>query len=468
MDQAVLERDLVARYYDEIQRLIAEDFLVDAIERTFDFVRDLIPSEEVAAELRKEVTLISGRHARLRGALRTGRQHNETANDVAAALMELVEQVARSARLREQYTLRQSAASAKAVAALSASIADTLAANSADQMRRLYLQAWRRQEPRRAVITARGVSHSYRGRFTLGPLDFELHAGEITGVVGMNASGKTTLIRLILGELQPNAGELGYDGLPGARKNDWRTVRGHIGYVPQLPGRWPGRLRHNLQHMAAANGILGRENLERVNTYIHRYGLLPYQDASWSEISGGFKIRFELVRALLTAPKVLILDEPLAYLDIITQQTFLHDVTTIARSLEMPIPVLVTSQHLYEIEAIADRMIILDDGRCLFSGPMGELPGNPMHEIFEISAQLDKSTLLERLRPAGLDDLERTATGWILIFRKVDDRATLAKAVLEATGNQFEYIRDITRSTRALFRNRRDDFDASVKLDKVS
>jgi ABC-2 type transport system ATP-binding protein len=306
VDQAVLERDLVARYYDEIQRLIAEDFLIDAIERTFDFVRDLVPSQKAATELRKEATLISGRHARLRGALRTGRQADETLNDVAAALMELVEHVAHSARLREQYALKESTIAAKMFEELTATIIDTSATNcTVDEVRRLYLKAWRGQESRQSVIRARGVSHSYnRGRFTLGPLDFELNAGEITGVVGMNASGKTTLIRMILGELPPNAGEIAYNGLPGVRMGDCRTIRTHIGYVSQLPNRWPGRLRHNLQHMAAAHGILGRDNLERVDTYVHRYGLLPYQEANWSEISGGFKIRFELVRALLTEPRV--------------------------------------------------------------------------------------------------------------------------------------------------------------------
>ncbi len=89
-----------------------------------------------------------------------------------------------------------------------------------------------------------------------------------------------------------------------------------------------------------------------------RYGLQEYQNAQWDEISGGYKIRFELARALVAQPKLLLLDEPLAYLDVITRQRFLIDLRAIASSLENPIPIVVTSQHLYEIEAIADQLVI--------------------------------------------------------------------------------------------------------------
>jgi ABC-type multidrug transport system ATPase subunit len=304
-----------------------------------------------------------------------------------------------------------------------------------------------------------------RTGFFLHPISCELRAGQITGVVGMNASGKTTFLRILLGELRKDSGEIRYFGMAG-RKTNWLEIKGAIGYVPQLPGRWPGRLLHNLNHTAAAYGKTGRKNVEIIDDYVHRYGLYDYRDATWDEISGGFKIRFELVRALLSEPKLLILDEPLAYLDIVTQQIFLHDLVTIADSLEnpIPIPIVVTSQHLYEIEAIADRMIILDDGHCLFSGPVAEIPTSEDYHIFEVSASIDKSNLLEDLRAVGLTDLEKTATGWILIFKKQKTRAEVSQAIVDKLNDSLVYFRDISRSTRLLFRNRRDDFTLRTKF----
>ena len=85
----------------------------------------------------------------------------------------------------------------------------------------------------------------------------------------MNASGKTTLLRILLGELRQDSGKIQYFGL-AARKTDWFQVKGAIGYVPQLPGKWPGRLLHNLNHTAAAYGKTGRENSEIVDHYIYR------------------------------------------------------------------------------------------------------------------------------------------------------------------------------------------------------
>jgi ABC-type multidrug transport system ATPase subunit len=163
----------------------------------------------------------------------------------------------------------------------------------------------------------------------------------------MNASGKTTLLNLILGRLRPEEGHIAYPAL-GVNAS-WAKIKSRLASVDQLPERWYGSLRHNLNHTAAAFGVLGKSNEELVNWYVHRYGLHEFADATWDEISGGFKIRFELVRALLSKPELLVLDEPLAYLDIVTQQLFLSDLRSIASSIENPTPIVVTSQHLHEI-----------------------------------------------------------------------------------------------------------------------
>ena len=129
----------------------------------------------------------------------------------------------------------------------------------------------------------------------------------------------------------------------------------------------------------------GRRNRELIDWHIERYGLAQYEDAIWDEISGGYKIRFELVRALISTPRLLVLDEPLAYLDVMARQEFLRNLSAVATSLEAPVPTIITSQHIYEIEAVADQMILLDDGKCLYAGPQAEIGSHVPSRMIEIT-----------------------------------------------------------------------------------
>jgi ABC-2 type transport system ATP-binding protein len=152
-----------------------------------------------------------------------------------------------------------------------------------------------------------------------------------------------------------------------------------------------------------------------------------------------------------------VLDEPLAYLDIVTQQIFLSDIRSISSALNNPIPIIITSQHLYEIEAIANKMIILDDGHCLYSGPILQMPHLKEFRTYELAVDCEKKELLEALNPFGLIDIEVTMTSYLLTFPKEADHTKLVVALMTHFGDRLTYLRDITHSTRSLFRNKRDD-----------
>ncbi len=455
------ETEMIAAVVGDIHRMIKEDYVTDAFEKTFDFIRDFTAQSPDHKKLTRTALQLSARHARQQKAKRYNLPEPEPSEKILEDLMALVDRVEEIARIPTSPDLSaQDAAAVASDANAQMETVKTDAGYDPTRMKQLLISLTQARAPveRRLVAKLDGIERTYaRGGFKLGPVTAEFIDGEITGVVGMNASGKTTMLRILLGELAPDAGVASYPAIT-ANARDWVEIKSRLAYVPQLPPPWPGRQRTNLNFTAAAYGLTGPENDELVDWYLHRYGLKPYENAGWDEISGGFKIRFELVRALLMRPRLLVLDEPLAYLDIVTQQMFLEDLRSLATSVERPIPIVITSQHLYEVEAIAQRMIILDNGQCVYSGRLDELPSAREFFMYEVEIDAEKSALLERLRPVGLMDLEPTTLGWILIFKKTEP-GVIERALLEQFPGALKYFRNISHSTRVLFRSHRDSGD---------
>ena len=183
------------------------------------------------------------------------------------------------------------------------------------------------QQPAQAITASfQNIKKTYRkSGFTLGPVSLDLRFGKITGLVGENGNGKTTLIKIIAGLLAPDEGEFAYPALSTSESIYWLEVKQQIGYIPQSLDSWSGTVLQNLYFMGACKGFTPEENEKEVNYIIHRLGLVEYMDMEWEELSGGYQMRFELARTLLWKPKLLILDEPLASLDINAQSIFLRD-----------------------------------------------------------------------------------------------------------------------------------------------
>ncbi|MEL6671929.1 MAG: ABC transporter ATP-binding protein [Bacteroidota bacterium] len=286
--------------------------------------------------------------------------------------------------------------------------------------------------------------------FELPRLDLELNLGEITGIVGENGNGKTTLLRIVAGDLAIDGGDVSYPCLP-AEQGDWYTIKQHIAFIPQSLKSWPGLLKENLHFTAAIHGIRGAENEAIVDFMIHRLGLTQYEQATWKEISSGYKLRFELARALVRKPSLLIIDEPLANLDINTQEIFLQDLRYLADSIRNPLSVLISSQHLHEVESIADNIIFMKNGEALYNGKMQEFGQDRSENIFELGTQLSRKVVEERMMPLGILSVEDTGRHLILHTPLDFDNARVMAKLVEAN-IPVEYFRDISKSTLKLFR----------------
>ncbi len=298
-----------------------------------------------------------------------------------------------------------------------------------------------------SVLQAENIQKSYgSNRFSLGPVSLEIKKGQVYGLVGENGNGKTTLLRILAKEISHNRGELDYqfDEIP----KDEFDLRTKLVYIPQRTEKWYGSLKDNLKFVLASYGVKPEENETRTLMMIARLGLWNYKHLKWNELSSGYKMRFELARTLLRQPEILLLDEPLANLDVLAQQVILEDLKAIANSVNNPIALILSSQQLYEVEKISDKVIFLKNGKYQDSETQSETEHQNL--IVEIDTDNSREELLQIFHQLNLEKLNFNGGIFVAYFSPETEFST----ILSALGNskiQVTYIRNISTSTRRFF-----------------
>ena len=298
-----------------------------------------------------------------------------------------------------------------------------------------------------SVLRARNIMKSYgSNRFSLGPVSVEINKGQVYGLVGENGNGKTTLLRILAKEISYNEGELNYS-FNDQPENDF-DLRTKLVYIPQRTEKWYGSLKDNLKFVLSNYGISPEENETRTLMMIARLGLWNYKHLKWSELSSGYKMRFELARTLLRKPEILLLDEPLANLDVLAQQVILEDLKSIANSVNNPIALILSSQQLYEVEKISDKVIFLKNGQYKDNSELQNTENS--HLIIEIDTPESREKLLEIFRDFNPEKLNFNGGIFVAYFPSETKFSEVMKALGNA-GAEIVYIRNISTSTRRFF-----------------
>jgi ABC-2 type transport system ATP-binding protein len=211
-----------------------------------------------------------------------------------------------------------------------------------------------------------GVSKRYGDIVALEHLTFDVRAGELFGFVGRNGAGKTTTMRIVLGILSADAGEVRWGGVP----LDLATRR-RIGYMPEERGLYPRmRLAEQLAYLGALHGMADADASRAAMDWLERFDLAERRDDELQALSHGNQQRMQLAAALVCAPELLVLDEPFAGLDPVA----LDVMTEVLRErADAGVAVVFSSHELDLVERICDRVGIIDHGRLVASGTVDDL-----------------------------------------------------------------------------------------------
>jgi len=292
------------------------------------------------------------------------------------------------------------------------------------------------------AIEAHALSKRYGRRYAVDDVSFRVPAGRITGFLGPNGAGKTTTLRMLAGLVKPTSGSSRLLGLPvpGPALRQVGTMIEEPSFYPYMTGR------RNLEHAALLHGNLDRSRIREVLGFVHMDQAADKRVGAYSQ---GMRQRLGLARALLQEPRILLLDEPTNGLDPAGIAEIRENLRLIARQ---GVTILISSHILAELEKLVEHVLVIERGRMLFDGSLGEL----VQQIGEATLRYrlraaDQAQLLAQLNERGLP-AEELPDGWVrssVTVQEADDflprlmaaGVTVQEAVREQESLENAYLR---------------------------
>jgi lipopolysaccharide export system ATP-binding protein len=207
-------------------------------------------------------------------------------------------------------------------------------------------------------------------------VSYRVHRGEIVGLLGRNGAGKTTSFRITIGMIQPDAGQVVFNGEDIARLPMYKRAQRGIGYLSQEPSVFQRlTVRANLVAILESMPLRRRDRRTRADNLLEQFGLSHVQKQLARDLSGGERRRLEIARALITEPQLILLDEPFSGVDPIAVEGLQREIMRLRA--EHGIAILLTDHNVRETLSVTDRSYIIHEGQVIAEGPPRDLINNP-------------------------------------------------------------------------------------------
>ena len=263
------------------------------------------------------------------------------------------------------------------------------------------------------MIEAASLSKFYDTFAAIRDISFSVRAGQVAAFLGPNGAGKSTTLRVLTGYLSASAGVARIAGMDVATHRIEAAAR--VGYLPENGPLYPEMTPNELlRFFGEARGLANGALRGRIDAVIDQCNLQPVVDKSIYKLSKGYRQRVGMAQALLHEPDILIMDEPTSGLD----PNQIRDVRELIRQLGETKTILISTHILQEVKAVADHVILIDEGRIVFDGTADEMAaGESLEDAFYRLTSGGAETAEAEAAPAAtswppLADSQATSAGF--------------------------------------------------------
>nr|WP_277611116.1 ABC transporter ATP-binding protein [Microbulbifer celer] len=295
------------------------------------------------------------------------------------------------------------------------------------------------------------LSRCYGDFKAVNGVSFTIGNGEIVGLLGHNGAGKTTIMKMLSGYLEPDTGSVQIDGLDMAKQP--KTLQRQLGYLPEnLPVYGEMRVADYLDYAACLKGLDGREKIDEIRRAIKATELADKLHARIHTLSRGYKQRVGVAQAILGRPRLLILDEPTNGLD----PTQTRQMRALIKDIAREATVILSTHIMQEVEALCDRVLIIHRGQLAVDEKLDNL--RRANSIMLETSATDAREVLGRLgQEEGIEQIEPlkpAGTFRIALGEGTNQRSTcavIARTLIEAGGEIYR-LQPEQRDLESLFR----------------
>ena len=242
-------------------------------------------------------------------------------------------------------------------------------------IKKFRIKHFKKQKP---LVSLKKISLSFGKRQILDDVSFNINKGEILGMLGPNGVGKSTIFNIITGLIKPDYGTINFDNINATNYPIYlRTTKFKIGYVPQHGGYF-----HDLtliENLKAISEVLvpdEKERLFKINDLISKFELDTIRDIKAKHLSGGQRKKLVIAMALLGSPKVLLLDEPFAALDVLTIKMLQQIIVNLQTEKNSQIGICLCDHQARDLLSCVDAAVVLSNCKVIAQGTPTELMNN--------------------------------------------------------------------------------------------